>query len=153
MQITLCAADDPALRPLIARHQAHGAGDYPDESQHNMNGATLAAEGVRLFVGILDGAPVAMGGWKRFGDTAAELKSMHVLEAARGQGAGMQIVQAIVADATAARCTEIYLETGSLPPHAPARRLYERAGFTYCPPFGGYGEDPNSVFMMRTLSA
>ncbi|UYO35356.1 hypothetical protein NF868_15110 [Bacillus zhangzhouensis] len=25
-----------------------------------------------------------------------------------------------------------------------ARRLYERDGFQYCPPFGTYQEDPNS---------
>jgi putative acetyltransferase len=33
----------------------------------------------------------------------------------------------------------------------PARTLYEQAGFSYCPPFGDYVEDPNSVFMTRTL--
>jgi putative acetyltransferase len=33
----------------------------------------------------------------------------------------------------------------------PARRLYENAGFTECPPFEGYVEDPNSVFMTRLI--
>jgi len=33
----------------------------------------------------------------------------------------------------------------------PARRLYESFGFTYCSPFADYTEDPNSVFLTRTL--
>ena len=32
-----------------------------------------------------------------------------------------------------------------------ARRLYESFGFTYCPPFGDYVEDPHSVFMTKAL--
>ncbi|GAB5448080.1 GNAT family N-acetyltransferase [Gymnodinialimonas sp.] len=151
MQTRLCAPDDPALAPLIARHRAHAAEDYPAESQHNMDGTTLAAQGVRLFVSWLDGAAIAMGGWKPFGATSAELKSMHVLPEARGQGAGRAIVDAILGDARAAGRQEIFLETGSLSPHAAARRLYERSGFAYCPPFGDYTDDPNSVFMHRAL--
>lgn len=151
MQTRLCAADDPALRDLIAHHQSHGGDIYPAESQHNMDGATLVAEGVRLFVSWLDGKPVAMGGWKPFNTASAELKSMHVLEAARGQGAGMAIVEAILDDARSNHRAAIFLETGSLAIHAPARRLYERAGFAYCPPFGDYTDDPNSVFMTRAL--
>ena len=34
----------------------------------------------------------------------------------------------------------------------PARRLYERFGFTRCGPFGSYVEDPNSVFMTLELT-
>ena len=33
----------------------------------------------------------------------------------------------------------------------PARSLYQSFGFTYCGPFADYAEDPNSVFMTRTL--
>ena len=43
------------------------------------------------------------------------------------------------------------LETGSMKAFEPAQRLYESFGFAYCPPFGDYVEDPNSVFMTRAL--
>ncbi len=33
----------------------------------------------------------------------------------------------------------------------PARRLYLRAGFSYCAPFADYTEDSNSVFMTKEL--
>ena len=34
---------------------------------------------------------------------------------------------------------------------APARALYERAGFRICGPFAAYVEDPNSVYMTLPL--
>ena len=33
----------------------------------------------------------------------------------------------------------------------PARRLYERYGFTPCAPFADYTDDPNSVYLSRAL--
>jgi putative acetyltransferase len=33
----------------------------------------------------------------------------------------------------------------------PAQKLYASFGFTYCAPFGGYVDDPNSVFMTKSL--
>lgn len=33
----------------------------------------------------------------------------------------------------------------------PAHLLYASFGFSFCGPFGGYVEDPNSVFMTMVL--
>lgn len=147
------APDDPALAPLIAHHAAHSAAHYPGESNHNQDGSALAAEGSVMFAGRLvqGGAVTAMGGYKLIAPDHAELKSMHVSDALRGQGAGAHILGLILAHARAAGAGRISLETGSLPASAPARRLYEREGFGYCPPFGSYGPDPMSVFMTRML--
>jgi putative acetyltransferase len=57
----------------------------------------------------------------------------------------------IMDDARRQGCTRLSLETGSMAYFAPARALYARAGFTVCGPFGDYVDDPNSVFMTRTL--
>ena len=43
------------------------------------------------------------------------------------------------------------LETGSMEYFAPARKLYEKHGFTPCEPFGEYKPDPYSVFMTLSL--
>jgi putative acetyltransferase len=47
---------------------------------------------------------------------------------------------------------QLSLETGAEPIFAPARGLYERAGFAYCGPFEGYVLDANSVFMTKVLA-
>jgi putative acetyltransferase len=142
---------DEAIAELVARHAAHGDAHYPAESNHHLNGATMSAEGVRLFAGWKGETIIAMGGYKVIAPGEAELKSMHVVDAVRGQGAGARILAVILADATACGLRRVSLETGSRPASAAARRLYERAGFSYCAPFGDYVEDPESVFMTRTL--
>jgi putative acetyltransferase len=143
--------EDPIVAELIARHAAHGDAHYPAESNHHQDGAAMAAEGVVLFVGLKAGQAVAMGGYKVIAPGEGEVKSMHVTQAARGQGAGARILDMILNHARGAGLTRLSLETGSLEGSAAARRLYERAGFTYCPPFGSYVDDPMSVFMTRPL--
>lgn len=142
----------PEVAGLIARHAAHGDAHYPSESNHHQDGAGLAAEGVTLFVGRMRGEVVAMGGYKVIGPGTGEVKSMHVAEAARGKGAGAAILARIVAHARDNGLRRLMLETGSREASAPARRLYERAGFVYGEPFGGYRHDPESVFMTLALS-
>jgi len=142
---------DPAVAALIARHAAHGDAHYPSESNHHQDGAAMAACGVILFAGLSDGIAVAMGGYKVIAPGEGEVKSMHVTEAARGQGAGARILEMIVDHARDRGLCRLSLETGSHEASAAARRLYERAGFSYCAPFGGYVDDPMSVFMTRAL--
>lgn len=71
--------------------------------------------------------------------------------ARRGQGIGALLLDHLLADARERGVHRVSLETGSMDFFAPARRLYGRAGFVPCPPFGGYREDQNSVFMTRAL--
>lgn len=147
------APDDPALHPLIARHAAESAAAYPSDSNHNADGAALAAAGAVMFAARAgtQGRVLAMGGYLPIAPGEVEIKSMHVDAALRGKGAGARILGMILADAKAAGMSRIWLETGSLPASAAARRMYERAGFVPCPPFGAYRPDPMSVFMTRAL--
>ncbi len=46
----------------------------------------------------------------------------------------------------------VSLATGSTLGFAPARSLYESAGFKPCGPFGDYSPSPNSVFMTLALN-
>ena len=57
----------------------------------------------------------------------------------------------LIAAARAAGFARLSLETGVQPTFIAARALYERAGFEICGPFEGYDEDPNSLFMTRSL--
>jgi putative acetyltransferase len=57
----------------------------------------------------------------------------------------------IIDEARRRSYVRLSLETGSMRAFEPARRLYASHGFTYCSPFAGYIEDPNSVFMTLLL--
>lgn len=148
---------DPVVAPtwdvvdLISRHSEMMRAQTPSESCHVMGADDLFAAGAHVF-GLWDGDTLlGMGALKPLGHGNSELKSMHTKAEARGRGVGAALVQRILAHGTDLGMNRISLETGSEEPFAPARRLYERYGFTYCPPFADYVEDPLSVFMTRTL--
>lgn len=142
----------PDLALLMARHTADMHADTPPESIHMMDASELAIDEVSFFVMRLDSQPVAMGAFKRFDGSHAEIKSMHVLVENRGQGLSRVMLDHLVTEAARSGITRLSLETGSQPMFAPARVLYERSAFTECGPFGDYGLDPNSVFMTRALA-
>jgi putative acetyltransferase len=54
--------------------------------------------------------------------------------------------------ARASGFARLSLETGTQAMFTPARQLYEKAGFTECPPFEGYALDPNSYYMTLPLA-
>ena len=92
-----------------------------------------------------------MGALKPLTDGHGELKSMHVREDHRGRGLADAILKQLFDAAGAAGISRLSLETGSQDAFAPARAFYVRHGFEVSAPFEGYVEDPNSVFMSRTL--
>ena len=140
------------LSLLFERHSADMHADTPPESIHMMDKGALAAPGIRFFVLRDAGAPLAMGAYKRIDATHAEIKSMHVLSEARGRGLSKAMLEHLVSEAAKDGFTRLSLETGVQPTFVAARALYERAGFAVCPPFEGYWDDPNSVFMTKVLA-
>jgi putative acetyltransferase len=141
----------PDLALLFDRHTADMHADTPPESIHMMDRGALAAPGIRFFVMRDGGRAVAMGAFKRIDPGHAEIKSMHVLAEDRGRGLSKAMLEHLLAEAARDGFTRLSLETGVQPTFIAARALYARAGFVECPPFEGYWDDPNSVFMTRVL--
>ena len=141
----------PDLADLMARHAVAMHADTPPESIHMLDADSLADADIAFFVMRDTGHPVGMGAFKRLGGGHAEIKSMHVLSEHRGRGLARRMLDHLVAAAGAEGIVRVSLETGAQDSFAPARRLYEGAGFTLCPPFGSYTDDPNSVFLTRIL--
>jgi putative acetyltransferase len=148
------AAESPLgadLALLMERHTQAMHADTPPESIHMLDASGLAVPGISFFVMREDGRPVGMGAFKRIGATHGEIKSMHILHELRGRGLAQAMLEHLLAEAAGAGLRRLSLETGSQDSFAPARKLYERAGFAYCPPFEGYRDDPMSVFMTREI--
>lgn len=101
---------------------------------------------------MLDGETVVgCGAVKRLDAGHAELKSMRTAVDRQRGGIASRLLEHILGEARGMGFGRVSLETGSEEFFLPARRLYERFGFGYCDPFGGYRPDPNSVFMTRLL--
>jgi putative acetyltransferase len=103
----------------------------------------LDAEGrldqtVTYFSARRDGVLLGVGALKELDPSHGELKSMHTVEAARGQGVGRAMVEHLLSVAERRRYRRVSLETGTMDVFAPARALYARVGFKPCEPFGEY---------------
>ncbi len=142
-------ADDLGL--LFQRHHDHCHIDTPPESIHMMDRAGLAASDIAFYVLRDAGQPLAMGAVKVIEPGHGEIKSMHVLDEARGRGLARGMVDYLIAEAERMGLSRLSLETGAQDSFAAARALYRAAGFVDCAPFIGYREDPMSVFMSRAV--
>ena len=123
----------------------------PPESVHALDLAALRKPEITFWTAWRDAELLGCGALKELDPTHGEIKSMRTASARRRTGVGRAVLAHIVAEARARSYSRLSLETGSMEAFAPARRLYETFGFTYCPPFGDYADDPNSVFMTRAL--
>ena len=91
------------------------------------------------------------GALKKLNPEHAELKSMRTTPTHLGKGIASFLLDHILSKAKELNYQKIYLETGSYEVFQPARKLYEKFGFTYCEPFADYKESVNSVYMSVDL--
>ena len=97
------------------------------------------------------GSLLGIGAIKRLGPHHAEIKSMHTAEVARGRGIGRAMLTYLLGVARTGGFRRVSLETGTTAAFAPARALYESAGFVPCGPFGSYKDTPFTRFFTREL--
>ena len=143
-------ADD--VRALIAASDAFYDGLYPAESNHLEAADDLRKPNV-LFVGCyLDGRLVASGAAKLMCDDGdyAEIKRVFVMQACRGHGLSRKLMEFLERELVHRGVHLLRLETGIYQPEALG--LYRKLGYRERGPFGGYGPDPLSVFMEKTVS-
>jgi putative acetyltransferase len=148
--------DDPRaddVRELLERHLDLMHEQSPPEDVHALDVDGLLDPAVTFYSYRLNGQVLGVGALKELGAAHGELKSMHTLAAARGRGIGRTMLAHLIAVARGRGYTRLSLETGSMTGFAPARSMYERAGFAYCDPFGDYLPSPNSVCMTLDLAA
>jgi putative acetyltransferase len=149
------AVDDPRaedIRLLLEHHLELSYAISPPEDVHALDLEGLLQPDVSFFSFRRDGALLGIGALKRLDDDHAELKSMHVVEAARGAGVGRAMVEHLIGVARSGGFSRVSLETGSMTDYAPARALYAQAGFTSCGPFADYRLSPHSTFMTLLLT-
>jgi putative acetyltransferase len=143
----------PEIAALLETHAALMEAITPPESCHYLPLAGLAVPEVTMWSAWEGGELVGCGALKALGGGAGEIKSMHTAAAHRGRGIGTLILAVILAEARRRGYVRLFLETGSAPPFAAARALYERHGFAPCGPFATYAPDPVSAFYTLALTA
>jgi putative acetyltransferase len=141
----------PEIRALLDEHLRSMHELSPPESVHALDLAALRRPEITFWTAWSNGALLGCGALKELDPAHGEVKSMRTAHAHRRIGVGRAVLEHIIAVARTRSYARLSLETGSMEAFLPARRLYESFGFSYCAPFADYAEDPNSVFMTRTL--
>src|SRR5262245_53650076 len=139
----------PAARELIERLDTLMTSLYPAESNHLLPVEALKQPNVTFLTASVDGAIAGCGAFVNQEGEYAEIKRMFVLPEFRGLKLGRRILEELENLARASGLELARLEMGIHQPEA--LRLYEKAGYRRCGPFGDYSEDPLSIFMEKKL--
>lgn len=141
----------PEIRALLEVHFAGMLANSPAGSCHFLDFDGLNAPDV-TFWSIWDGDALAgCGALKQLDAAHGEIKSMRTHADHLGKRVGTVMLAHILAEARARGYTWVSLETGRGEAFAAAIALYQRAGFTECPPFADYKPDDFSRFFTLAL--
>jgi putative acetyltransferase len=148
------ATDDlsgPDIARFLDEHVQQMRSISPPESKHALDLDALRKPEI-TFWSVRDGDNlVGCGAIKKLDVDHAELKSMRTTPARKRSGIASLLLEHIVTEAKRMGFTRLSLETGTAEFFLPARKLYEKFGFSYCEPFADYRLDPHSTFMTREL--
>jgi putative acetyltransferase len=139
------------IRALLETHFAGMLANSPKDSCHFLDFEGLQAPGV-TFWSIWDkGKLMGCGALKQHDADLGEVKSMRTHADHLRKGAGAAMLVHIIASARERGLKQLSLETGSSAAFDAAHALYLHHGFTYCPAFADYKDDPFSRFMTLKL--
>ncbi|MBK7063060.1 MAG: GNAT family N-acetyltransferase [Rubrivivax sp.] len=151
MNIRIDDLSHPAVQALLEEHLQNMHEISPPASVHALDLEQLRKPEITFWSAWQDATLVGVGALKELDRQHGEIKSMRTPRTLRRQGAGRTILAHIIEQAMTRGYKRLSLETGSMVQFEPAQSLYKSFGFTFCGPFGGYVEDPNSVFMTKVL--
>lgn len=142
---------DGQIEQLIKAHLEEMKTHSPPESIHALPLDYLKKHDVTVWSARDGEVLLGCGAIKELSSEHGELKSMRTAAAHMRKGVAKHLLTHLLQEAKRRGYKRVSLETGAIAFFEPARKLYESFGFQYCPPFGSYQEDPNSLFMTKEL--
>jgi putative acetyltransferase len=143
----------PDVRALLERHLAFALSTTPPEHSFALDVDALLDPAITFCSYRADGQLLGVGALKRLDAEHAEIKSMHTAQAARGRGVGRAMLGHLLGLARGHGYRRVSLETGTMIEFAPARTLYQSAGFVACGPFADYQPSEDNCFMTLVLDS
>ena len=143
----------PEIAELLAEHLRVMAEVTPRASMHALDLDELRQPGITFWTFWIGEELAGCGALKELDGEHGEVKSMRTVRTHLRGGIASMLLDHIIAEARRRGYRRLSLETGAMPYFEPARALYRKFGFTASPPFGDYGNDPNTVFMTLEIRA
>lgn len=151
MQIKVDDLSDSRVHALLQEHLQSMALHSPPESVHALDRDALRRPQLTLWTAWENDELLGCAALKELDAGHAQIKSMRTASLHLRKGVASRLLSHLIEQARRRGYSRLSLETGSMSAFDPARSLYSRFGFTYCPPFEGYVEDPYSVFMTTSI--
>ena len=136
---------------LINEHLAGMLEITPAESVHALPLEKLKQPNITFWSVWDQDDLMGCGALKEITLAHAEIKSMRTATPHLRKGVASKLIEYLLKEAKQRGYERVSLETGASEDFLPARRLYEKYGFSHCGPFADYKDDPNSVFMMLDI--
>lgn len=136
---------------LLRKHFANMHEITPLGSTHVLDIESLRSPTITFWSAWEGDRLMGCGALKALDSASGEVKSMRTVNVYKRRGVASQILSHMTEVAKQRGYRQLYLETGSFPAFKAARAFYEKHGFEYTAPFDSYEEDPNSVFMFKTI--
>ncbi|MDO7842615.1 GNAT family N-acetyltransferase [Sphingomonas immobilis] len=136
---------------LVELHLRSAFENSPPNAVFALDLSGLRDPAVALWTAWEGDTLLGMGAHKKIEDGHGELKSMRTAPVALRRGVGGAILAHLIAEGREAGYSRLSLETGSNEAFAPARAMYERAGFVPCGPYGDYPPGDFSRFYTLDL--
>lgn len=138
----------PGAVALLEQSHALMRSLFPPEENFFLDFDALAAPNIHFFT-AREGDEIIGTGALKTADDYGEIKSMFVVEEARGKGVADAILRQIEDQAREENLPILRLETGDA--LAAALKLYVRNGYKTCDAFGPYMTATRSIFMEKML--
>jgi len=139
------------IAAFLREHMDDMKATSPPESRHALDLDGLRTPDITFWTMRDAGSVIACGALRELSADHGEIKSMRTSRTHRGRGIASLMLGHIIGEAKTRGYRRLSIETGSMDFFKPAHALYAKHGFQPCPPFAGYREDPNSIFMTLEL--
>ena len=151
MEIRIGELTHPAVIALLEEHHQDMLMHSPPESVHALDLSALSHNDISFWTLWQNKQLAGCGALKQLDKFHGEIKSMKTSQGFLRQGVAKLLVEHIIKQANTRGYQKISLETGTMAAFKPAQNLYQKLGFSTCPPFGDYQADPYSIFMNKAL--
>jgi putative acetyltransferase len=151
MRIVVDDLSGPEIAAFLTEHVRQMHEITPIENAYALDLDGLRRPDITFWTAVDGTTVVGCAALKHLDPSHAELKSMRTAPARTRTGVASRLLEHVIGAARQRGYRRISLETGTDEFFLPARRLYEKFGFHYCDPFGGYPPSPHNTFMTRAL--
>jgi len=144
--------DNPKVNKLLVKHFEELRSVSPSDSCHVLDITGLKNSKIKFWSFWENDLLIGCGALKFLEEGHGELKSIRVAEAFKGKAYGIKVIQHLILEAKKLNINKLSLETGAGEFFAPARKLFEKAGFKTCNPFANYKNTSDSCYMILLIS-